>query len=202
MASGEGVARIFPGRVTSSDADHHQPSREMQHWADAAPCPEPAHRARAHDGLSARRASESDRARRGSGPTSSSPRSSSTHCSSAPTKISIAIRATSSATPSCSARRGPTSCSCPSRRRCTRRLSDHVEVERVTRGLCGAARPTHFRGVTTVVAKLFNIVKPHVAVFGQKDFQQLVTIRRMVPTRTSTSRSSAHRSFARPTAWR
>ncbi|MCR3922293.1 MAG: pantoate--beta-alanine ligase [Firmicutes bacterium] len=55
-----------------------------------------------------------------------------------------------------------------------------VDVERLTENLCGASRPGHFRGVTTVVTKLFNIVKPHRAYFGQKDAQQVLTIQRMV----------------------
>lgn len=61
------------------------------------------------------------------------------------------------------------------------RSSTFVEVEgNITKVLCGASRPSHFRGVTTVVAMLFNIVQPHKAYFGQKDAQQVAVLIKMV----------------------
>jgi pantoate--beta-alanine ligase len=59
-------------------------------------------------------------------------------------------------------------------------FSTYVIEENLSQRMEGASRPAHFRGVTTVVAKLFNIVQPDVAVFGQKDFQQAAIIQRMV----------------------
>lgn len=55
-----------------------------------------------------------------------------------------------------------------------------VRVERLEKGMCGGSRPVFFRGVATIVTKLFNIVEPDVAVFGKKDYQQWRIIRRMV----------------------
>jgi pantoate--beta-alanine ligase len=58
--------------------------------------------------------------------------------------------------------------------------STYVTEESISKTLCGISRPSHFRGVTTIVAKLFNIIRPDLAVFGQKDAQQVAVIKKMV----------------------
>ena len=76
---------------------------------------------------------------------------------------------------------GATAVFCPSPKEMY--MPDHsvfINEELLSKGLCGARRPGHFRGVCTVVAKLFNLVHPHIAIFGQKDYQQAQIIKRMV----------------------
>ena len=77
-----------------------------------------------------------------------------------------------------------------------------IEPGESAQPLCGRSRPGHFRAVATIVAKLLLAAKPHLAVFGEKDYQQLCVIRTWFATSDSTSRSSALQPFARPTVWR
>ena len=77
-----------------------------------------------------------------------------------------------------------------------------VEVPRLSDRLEGASRPGHFRGVATVVLKLFSIVTPDIAYFGQKDYQQQLVIRRMVSDLNIPVQIRTWRRCASQTAWR
>jgi pantoate--beta-alanine ligase len=80
-------------------------------------------------------------------------------------------------------------------------FNTRLRVEGITDTLCGKQRPGHFEGVITVVAKLFNIIKPHTAVFGRKDFQQLCVIRKMVRDLNWDIKIVGHPIVREKTAW-
>ncbi len=82
-----------------------------------------------------------------------------------------------------------------------RGYSTFVAEEAIARPLCGLSRPGHFRGFATVAAKLFNIVRPNYAFFGQKTAQRAAVARKVLGTWPSASKSWSCRPSARPTAW-
>ena len=107
-------------------------------------------------------------------------RSSSTRPSSGRRRISPSTRATSTGTWACSSPLGVDLVWMPTAEiMYPQGYQTWVEVERITQPLEGSMRPGHFKGVTTIVAKLFNAVQPHKAYFGQKDAQQAAVIRQM-----------------------